>query len=70
MKNFIELTRTDDLKFLVGVLHIQRIIDSKGKAKDENTYIFGLGNNGGVYVKETYQEVLEKIKLHDEKYNK
>ncbi len=66
MKNFIELTNPSGEKFLAGVLHIQRIIEKP----NENTYIGGLTNNGGICVKETYQEVLEKIKLHDEKYNK
>lgn len=70
MKNFIELTNPNGEKFLAGVLHILRIIDSKGDKPNENTYIGGLTNNGGIYVRETYKEVLEKIKLHDEKYNK
>ena len=70
MKNFIELTNPNGEKFLAGVLHIQRIIDSKGDKPNENTYIGGLTNNGGIYVKETYKDVLVKIRLHDEKYNK
>lgn len=68
MKNFIELTSPTGEKFLAGLLQIQRIIDSKGDKSNETTYIGGLTNNGGIYVKETYKEVLEKIKLHDEQY--
>ena len=69
MKNFIELTSEDGKKFLAGLLQIQRIIDdSKGKEPNQNTYIGGLTNNGGIYVKETYAEVLKKIEDHDKKY--
>ena len=68
MKNFIELTSPTGEKFLAGLLKIQRIIDSKGDNPNETTYIGGLTNNGGIYVRETYKEVLEKIKLHDEQY--
>ena len=70
MKNFIELTQPTGEKFLAGLLQIQRVIDSKGDKPNETTYIGGLTNNGGIYVKETYKEVLVKIRLHDEKYNK
>lgn len=68
MKNFIELTNTNGEKFLAGLLHIQRIIDNKGDKPNETTYIGGLTNNGGIYVKETYKEVLEKIAMHDRTY--
>jgi hypothetical protein len=68
MKNFIELTSPTGEKFLAGLLQIQRIIDSKGDKPNETTYIGGLTNNGGIYVRETYKEVLEKIRLHDEKH--
>jgi hypothetical protein len=68
MKNFIELTSTDGSKFLAGLLQIQRVIDSKGDKPNETTYIGGLTNNGGIYVRETYAEVLKKIRLHDEKH--
>jgi uncharacterized protein YlzI (FlbEa/FlbD family) len=68
MKNFIELTQPNGEKFLAGLLQIQRIIDSKGVMPNETTYIGGLTNNGGIYVRETYEEVLKKIRLHDEKH--
>jgi hypothetical protein len=68
MKNFIELTSPTGEKFLAGLLQIQRIIDSKGDKPNETTYIGGLTNNGGIYVRETYAEVLKKIRLHDEKH--
>jgi hypothetical protein len=68
MKNFIELTQPNGEKFLAGLLQIQRIIDSKGDKPNETTYIGGLTNNGGIYVRETYAEVLKKIRLHDEKH--
>jgi hypothetical protein len=68
MKNFIELTQPNGEKFLAGLLQIQRIIDSKGDKPNETTYIGGLTNNGGIYVRETYEEVLKKIRLHDEKH--
>ena len=64
MKNFIELTNTDGSKFLAGLLQIKRIIDKP----NGTTYICGLNNNGGIYVKETYKEVLEKIAMHDRNY--
>ena len=67
MKNFIELTQPTGEKFLAGLLHIQRII-SIGDKPNETTYIGGLTNNGGIYVKETYKEVLEKIAMHDRTY--
>jgi len=63
MENFIELTAIDGSKFLAGLLHIQRIID-KGDEPNVNTYIVGLSNNGGIYVRETYEEVLSKIDEH------
>jgi len=68
MKNFIELTQPNGEKFLAGLLQIQRIIDLKGDKPNETTYIGGLTNNGGIYVRETYEEVLKKIRLHDEKH--
>jgi hypothetical protein len=68
MKNFIELTNPTGEKFLAGLLQIQRVIDSKGDKPNETTYIGGLTNNGGIYVKETYKEVLEKIAMHDRNY--
>jgi len=68
MKNFIELTSRNGEKFLAGLSHIQTIQEFKGEYENENTYIVGLNNNGGFFIKETYEEVLEKIKLHDEKY--
>jgi hypothetical protein len=66
MKNFIELTSSTGAKFLASVYHIQRIVDIRGARADENTYIVGLNNNGGFYVRETYSEIVAMIKVNQE----
>ena len=58
---FIELTHDSGEKFLAGLSHIQRLIDSKDKKPNQNAYIVGLNNNGGFYIRETYEEVKEKL---------
>lgn len=65
MKNFIELTTANGEKMIGNINHIQRVFDSKGNDKDQNTYISmfvgGLSNNGGFWVQESYEQVLTLI---------
>jgi hypothetical protein len=60
MKNFIELTNPNGTKFIANINHILRVIDKsqEGDRPNENTYIGGLTNNGGIYVREKYRDVL------------
>jgi len=55
--------------FLANASHIQRIINSPGNKPNENTYIGGLTNNGGIYVRESYVDVMKalsnKLRLHE-----
>jgi hypothetical protein len=58
MTHFIELTTAENgKKFIANVSRILRIIDSPGDKKNENTYIGGLSNNGGIYVRESYEDI-------------
>jgi len=61
MKNFINLTTPNGSRFIANINHIQRVIDNPGAGVDDNTYISGLTNNGGIYVKESYDTVLKLI---------
>lgn len=69
MTHFIELTAPQGHKFLANVSQIQRILNNPGSAKNENTFISGLNNNGGIYVQESYEDIQkalnEKIRLHN-----
>lgn len=55
---FIELTQNNGVKFLANVHRIDRVIPEQ---KIDGCYISGLTNNGGVNVKESYEEVLSAI---------
>ena len=69
MTHFIELTTPDGHMFLANVSHILRIINDSGKEPNENTYIGGLTNNGGIYVRESYDDIkkalYDKLRLHE-----
>lgn len=64
MTHFIELTTPEGHIFLANVSHILRVIDNSG-----NTYIGGLTNNGGIYVRESYEDIQRalsnKLRLHE-----
>jgi uncharacterized protein YlzI (FlbEa/FlbD family) len=57
MVSFIELTDSDGNKFIGNVELIKRVFTSKSG----NTCVVGWNGNGCVEVKETYEEVVEKI---------
>ncbi len=69
MTHFIELTTPQGHKFLANVSHILRIINDSGKEPNENTYIGGLTNNGGIYVRESYEDIQialrQDLRLHE-----
>jgi hypothetical protein len=69
MTHFIELTSSEGNKFIANVSQIKRIVDTKGSDKNENTFIVGINNNGGLYVKESYEDIhkaiCEKLRLHN-----
>lgn len=69
MTHFIELTTPEGHMFLANVSHILRVIDNSGNKPNENTYIGGLTNNGGIYVRESYKDIqkalYDKIRLHN-----
>ena len=57
--NFIELTTEDGKKFIGNVHLLQRVFTTdKGK-----TAVVGWNNNGYFEIKESYEEVISKIKL-------
>jgi len=61
MKNFINLTMPNGSRFIANINHILRVIEGPGGGKHENTYIGGLTNNGGIYVRESYDTILKLI---------
>ena len=61
MKNFIQLTMPDGRMVTANINHIVSVIDTQGKYPNENTYIFGLSNNGGYHVVESYDKILTLI---------
>jgi hypothetical protein len=61
MTHFIELTSSEGNKFIANVSQIKRIVDTKGSNKNENTFITGINNNGGLYVKESYEDIQKAI---------
>lgn len=61
MTHFIELTSSEGYKFIANVSQIKRIVDTKGSDKNENTFITGINNNGGLYVKESYEDIQKSI---------
>jgi hypothetical protein len=69
MTHFIELTTPQGEKFLANVSHILRVINNSGDKPNENTYISGLNNNGGIYVRESYEDIqkalYDKLRLHN-----
>jgi hypothetical protein len=67
---FIELTDGNTgKKFLANVQLAQRFLDSEETISNSRSfekangksYISGLTNNGGFYIRETYQEVKQKL---------
>ena len=69
MGHFIELTTDNGDIFLANVSEIQRIINSPGERQNQNTYIVGLNNNGGFYIRESYEDIKKalynKLRLHN-----
>ena len=61
MKNFIKLTRPNGDVFMANINYIVRVEDTQGEKPNENTYIFGLSNNGGSYVREWYDQIITLI---------
>lgn len=61
MKNFIKLTKPNGERITANINHIRNVCDVRGERKDENTYISGINNNGGMYVREDYNTVLTLI---------
>jgi len=56
--NFIELTTEDDKKFIGNINQLKRVfVTDKGK-----TAVVGWNNNGYFEVKESYEEVINKLK--------
>lgn len=55
--NFIELTMLDGEKFIGNINLLQRV----GVNIEHQTYVVGWTNNGSFNVKESYEEVLEKV---------
>jgi len=62
MKNFIQLTRPNGDVCMANINYIVSVSDIRGEKPNENTYVFGLGNNGGVFVVETIDQILTLIK--------
>ena len=59
-KLFIELTLTNGNKFIANITRIDRVIETVENGITK-TYISGLCNNGGFYIKETYTQVKNLI---------
>ena len=57
--NFIELTTEDGKKFIGTVHLLQRVFVTK----EGKTGVVGWNNNGYFEIKESYEEVISKIKL-------
>jgi len=57
--NFIELTTEDGKKFIGNVHLLQRVFVTK----EGKTGVVGWNNNGFFEVKESYEEVINKLKL-------
>ena len=57
--NFIELTTEDGKKFIGNVHLLQRVFVTK----EGKTGVVGWNNNGFFEIKESYEEVISKIKL-------
>ena len=57
--NFIELTTEDGKKFIGNVHLLQRVFVTT----DGKTGVVGWNNNGFFEVKESYEEVINKLKL-------
>ena len=69
MTHFIELTTPQGQTFLVNVSHIQRMVESQRENVYENTLIYGLTENAGMYVQESYVDIkkalYDKLRLHN-----
>lgn len=69
MGHFIELTTDNGDIFLANVSEIKRIVNSPGERQNQNTYIVGLNNNGGFYIRESYEDIkkalYDKLRLHN-----
>ena len=62
---FIELTTLEGKKFIGNVNLLQRVI-----ATEKGAYVVGWNNNGGFDVKESYEEIIEKINANLAKVNR
>jgi len=58
MKNFIQLTRPNGGVCMANINYIVSVSDIRGEKPNENTYVFGLGNNGGCFVVESITQIL------------
>jgi uncharacterized protein YlzI (FlbEa/FlbD family) len=58
--NFIELTTEDGKKFIGNINQLKRVfVTDKGK-----TAVVGWNNNGYFEIKESYEEVINKLKKY------
>lgn len=62
---FIELTTLEGKKFIGNVNLLQRVI-----ATEKGSYVVGWNNNGGFDVKESYEDIIEKINANLAKVNR
>ena len=69
MTHFIELTTPQGQTFLANVSLIHRIVDIQSDNPNGNTYIIGLSQPAGIYVRESYKDIQRALKqdlrLHD-----
>jgi hypothetical protein len=69
MTHFIELTTPQGQKFLANVSLIHRIVDSQSDNPNGNTYIIGLSQPAGIYVRESYEDIQialrQDLRLHE-----
>jgi uncharacterized protein YlzI (FlbEa/FlbD family) len=62
---FIELTNYNGKKFIGNVNLLQAVY-----CQDKGAYVVGWNNNGGFEVKESYEEIIEKINANLAKVNR
>jgi uncharacterized protein YlzI (FlbEa/FlbD family) len=62
---FIELTSFNGKKFIGNVNLLQAVY-----CQDKGAYVVGWNNNGGFEVKESYEEIIEKINANLAKVNR
>lgn len=54
--NFIELTKENGMKFIGNVNLLERVVE-----QEKGCYVIGWNNNGGFLVRESYEEIIQKI---------